>query len=194
MRSLNNRIITLFATVLMCIVFTACTSAVDSSFNYAEIVDEGAWEGAVDRKNSRAFVSIYYWDGSEEGKRIEATTLDNCTVTKYGGFYGRGLPMQFSVLPLKGNINDTNIPEDADVEDVTFTLVVTPEIRNIILSTAEIYYTAENPDGTTSYCHIVYEIELDDTNPYFEIKDGHLYNEDKSDSRLESIPARYIQK
>ena len=67
MRSLNNRIITLFATVLMCIVFTACTSAVDSSFNYAEIVDEGAWEGAVDRKNSRAFVSIYYWDGSEEG-------------------------------------------------------------------------------------------------------------------------------
>ena len=45
-------IITLFATVLMCIVFTACTSAVDSSFNYAEIVDDGAWEGAVDRKNS----------------------------------------------------------------------------------------------------------------------------------------------
>lgn len=43
-------------------------------------------------------------------------------------------------------------------------------------------------------CHIVYEIELDDTNPYFEIKDGHLYNEDKSDNRLESIPARYIQK
>ena len=190
---MTKRIITLIASALLCLAFTGCTSDADFSLNYGETVKEGSWEGALDRKHSRAFVSCYYWDGSEEGKKIEATTLDGCTVTKYGGYFGRGLPMPFSVLPVNGGVSADDIAADADVEDVTFTLVVNPEIRDLNLSNGDVYYTAENPDGTDSYCHIVYEIKLDDANTYFEIRDGHLYNISESETILESIPASYLQ-
>ncbi len=193
MASIYKRIIGLLAVGLICMAFFGCTADADLSLNYGKTVNEGSWEGALDRKHKRAFVSCYYWDGSEEGKRIEATVLDGCTVTKYGGFFGRGLPMPFSVLPLEGSVSSDDIPADTDVEDVTFTLVVNPEIRDIIIRNSDTYYTVENPDGTNSYCHIVYEIELDKENKYFEIKDGHLYKISDSEIVLESIPASYLQ-
>lgn len=190
---ISKRIIMLIVLALICVTFTGCISDADFSTNYGEIAKEGSWEGALDRKHSRAFVSSYYWDGTEEGKRIEPSMLDNCTVTKYGGYFGRGLPMPFAVIPLNGGVSADDIASDADIEDVTFTLVVNPEIRDLILGTTDVYYTVEKPDGTDSYCHIVYEIKLDDANTYFEIKDGHLYNKSESEIILESIPASYLQ-
>ena len=50
---------------------------------------------------------------SEEGRRIEPTSIVGCKVIKYGGYFGRGLPCPF-YLGIEGEstVNLEEIPED----------------------------------------------------------------------------------
>ena len=54
-----------------------------------------------------AFIYEYVWDGTEEGMTIEIPdSIGGKPVTAIGGYYGRGLPMDFQV-----NIKEAIAPE-----------------------------------------------------------------------------------
>lgn len=181
------------AAVLSCLVLTCCGSGADLSLNYGETVTEGKWEGALDRKHGRAFVTAYYWDGSEEDCRIEAKTLDGCSVIKYGGFFGRGLPCPFAVSYEGGDIDISAIPADANVKDVTFTLVLDSGIKDVFMKHTDFYYEIKGEDGMSTYYHGLLKIELDKDNETYEIRDGLIYEKSGTEPLFDSVPAVYLQ-
>jgi hypothetical protein len=192
MRALKQILASLFVIIIACIALAGCISDGDWSLNYGKTAEDGAWQGCLDTKHNRAFVTLYTWDGSEEGRRIEPTSIVGCKVIKYGGYFGRGLPCPF-YLGIEGGstVNLEEIPEDVEIEDSPFTLVVGPKITDFLMGYEDFYYRTENEDGTDSYYHAVFDIELDNNNPYFTIKDGLLYKGNEEKPVFDGIPARY---
>ena len=83
--------------LLMMVSLSSCMG--DWSLNYSDTVTTDGWDIALDRDGKMAFAAAYVWDGSEEGRRIRIPDIvEGCTVFKLGGYFGRGLPMPFSVV------------------------------------------------------------------------------------------------
>lgn len=76
--------------VLLVVLMCSC------SLDYSEQADEGNFSYAYGKKT--AFVTCYRWDGTEEGRTIVIPEeYDGRRVVAVGGFFGRGLPMPFTV-------------------------------------------------------------------------------------------------
>ena len=96
--------ITIVTCILMTFYWGGCTA-------YGEQVTEGPWSACLGE--SDAFVFEYRWNGTEEGLRIEPGTMNGLPVTRYGGFMGRGVPMQFSIkIPGAGYSRQNVVPEE----------------------------------------------------------------------------------
>lgn len=79
---------------LLCIlpIFILCGCSLD----FSETADEGDFSFAYG--NKAAFVTEYRWDGTEAGMTVRIPERYNgLKVVSVGGFFGRGLPMPFSV-------------------------------------------------------------------------------------------------
>ena len=81
----------LLASLWMMLCLSACTG-------YGEEVSEGSWKAILKNDHKEAFVCEYQWDGSDEGLRIDAKSVNGIPVTRYGGYIGRGLPAPFTIV------------------------------------------------------------------------------------------------
>jgi YD repeat-containing protein len=81
----------LLASLWMMLCLSACTG-------YGEEVSEGSWKAILKNDHKEAFVCEYQWDGSDEGLRIDARSVNGIPVTRYGGYIGRGLPVPFTIV------------------------------------------------------------------------------------------------
>ena len=81
----------LLASLWMMLCLSACTG-------YGEEVSEGSWKAILKNDHKEAFVCEYQWDGSDEGLRIDARSVNGIPVTRYGGYIGRGLPAPFTIV------------------------------------------------------------------------------------------------
>ncbi len=159
---------------------------------YSETVTEGPWTAALYRDGNEAFVSEYVWDGTEEGLRIEPDEVEGCTVTRYGGFFGRGLPMPFSIIiPDSVSVKESEIPADAEVEDITFTMVISERILEVYVNDLERFFCLEDEDGNLSYYRLLVDVELDPNNTDLYLKDGRLYEKDREGDR--EVQGIYIE-
>ena len=180
-----SRIIPLLISLLL---FGGCTMALC----YSETVDEGPWTAALYREGNEAFVSGYKWDGTEEGLRIEPGEVEGCLVTRYGGFFGRGLPMPFYItIPDAVSVSESDIPGDAPVEDLTFTMVISKTIIEVYTGDLEGFFYLEDEDGNLNYYRLLVDVELDPDNTLFYLKDGRLYEKDREGDR--EVQGIYIE-
>ena len=180
-----SRIIPLLISLLL---FGGCTMALC----YSETVDEGPWTAALYREGNEAFVSEYKWDGTEEGLRIEPGEVEGCLVTRYGGFFGRGLPMPFYItIPDAVSVSESDIPGDAPVEDLTFTMVISKTIIEVYTGDLEGFFYLEDEDGNLNYYRLLVDVELDPDNTSFYLKDGRLYEKDREGDR--EVQGIYIE-
>ena len=166
-----QKALTLIATtLLMAFLLGGCTG-------YGEKVIEGSWSAYLGK--SDAFVYEYRWDGTEEGLRIDPGTMRGLPVTRYGGYMGRGVPMQFTItIPGAGHCRQSVVPKEEIVGTIEFTLVVGSQIRDIIISNYGLggyYLLDELEDGKNAYYKVLIHPEVDPANKKYYEKDGKLY-------------------
>ena len=110
--------------------------------------------------------------------------MEGCVVTRYGGFYGRGLPMPFYItIPDAEFVSESDIPADAHVEDLTFTMVISKNIIEVYTGDLEGFFYLEDEDGNVSYYRLLVDVELDPDNTDLYMKDGRLYEKNHEGDR-----------
>jgi hypothetical protein len=183
-----RRIYRIIPVLMLLFLIGGCTFALC----YSEMVTEGSWSAALYRDGKEAFVYKYEWDGTEEGLRIEPDEVEGCLVTRYGGFYGRGLPMAFYItIPDAEVVSESDIPADAHVDDLTFTMVISKNIIEIYAGDLERFFYLEDEDGNVSYYRLLVDVELDPDNTSFYMKDDRLYEKDSEGDR--EVQGIYIE-
>ncbi len=161
-------IILLAAALTLC----ACTSSLD----FSESATEGAWTAALYPEGMIAFAKYYEWDGTDEGLRMEPGSVNGCMITKYGGFFGRGLPEPFYLrIPNAYSIDESEIPEGTEVEELEFTMVVSNAITDIFSNDLPGYFYAKYDSGEEKYYFVSINVELAPDNSNFRMENGKLY-------------------
>ena len=185
------------AILAVCVILTSCG---DWSLSYSKQAEYEGWSCALDPEHHRAFVSTYVWEGdmSEEGRRIVIPEMvEDCKVMKLGGYFGRGLPMPFSVVTPALRAEEGEVINPEDPRPLVFTLVVNKSLEKIdnvrIASSNDaapdrVYLQAE--DGKLYAYDIYWRSEVDPENKTFCEKDGKLYQ--KSGNSL--VTAFYWEK
>ena len=169
-KGMRERLISIVSYVLMALLLGGCTG-------YGEKVTQGPWSAYLGEND--AFVYEYSWDGTEEGLRIDPGTINGLPVTRYGGYMGRGVPMQFSIeIPGARLCRQNVVPKEENVGTIEFTLVVGSQIRDVIISNSGLggYYLLDNcEDGKCAYYKVIIHPEVDPANGKYYEKDGKLY-------------------
>ena len=161
----------LLASLWMMLCLSACTG-------YGEEVSEGSWKAILKNDHKEAFVCEYQWDGSDEGLRIDARSVNGIPVTRYCGYIGRGLPAPFTiVVPGARAVGITPVSKDDIVATFEFTLVIGPQIRDVFFRDLGGYYAVDDPGATQrTYCKVMIKFEVDPDNTEYYEKDGKLYS------------------
>lgn len=99
------------------------------SLDFSELADDGAFSYAYGNKT--AFVTEYRWDGTEAGRTVRIPAQWNGKkIVSVGGYFGRGLPMPFTVdvsayFPQDAQFADGVSPENAEeTAALDFTLLL----------------------------------------------------------------------
>lgn len=178
----------IYLSALLLIFLCSCG---DWSLSYSQQTDLDGWHAALDVDHHRAFVSDYTWDGdlSEEGRQLVIPeTIEGCTVMKIGGYFGRGLPMPFSVSTPAAGGEEKEIMNPNNPKPLVFTLVINKslsEIENVRMASNDdeapdrIYL--EEGDWLCAY-DVYFRVKVDEENKTFYEKDGKLY--EKSGNKL----------
>ena len=133
------------------------------SLDFSEQADEGCFSFAYGKK--AAFVTEYRWDGTEKGMTvIIPESYHGLPVVSVGGFFGRGLPMPFT-LNIWDCFDDVRWAETDEIGTadetvaLVFTLVVPEGIddEDIRLEALEWTQAAVEADGKT----VEYRISID---------------------------------
>jgi len=166
----NKRKVLISIVSLMIFLLGGCTG-------YGEHVTEGSWSAYLGEND--AFVYEYRWDGTDEGLRIDPPAMKGLPVTRYGGYMGRGVPMQFSIkIPGAGLCRQKVVPKEEIIGTIEFTLVVGSRISDIIVSNYGLggyYLLDEQEDAKCSYYKVIIHPEVDPANTKYYEQDGKLY-------------------
>ena len=167
---MNKIAILCFALVM---ILCGCTSSMD----YSDEVTDGPWTAVISGEGGSAFVVSYLWDGTKEGLRLEPNTVSGCFVTGFGGYMGRGLPMPFYLdIPGARTTDASGVPEDAEFEDITFTIVIGNQIDEFFCrSLGGYYYSLDGEEEPDKYYRVMVRFEVDPGNRTYYSKDGRLY-------------------
>ena len=168
--------------VFLCLLLCACG---DWSLNYDKTGTSGSWDVAYDTDRKKAFVSAYSWDGSEEGKIITVPDeIEGYRVIKIGGYFGRGLPMPFSVQIYSDQFGkDGYSAQKPDpslfdkplrIVELPFTLRLGDNIEKIDNVAYTGYYLDEIEDAIIA-THPVFYVEVSEGNRSFYSENGRLY-------------------
>ena len=155
--------------------------------DYSDTATEGPWTASLNRDGKDAFATSYVWDGTEEGLRIEPGEIEGCFITRYGGYYGRGLPEPFSIsIPNAYYVNEKDVPEDAEIKELEFTMVFGSQIYDLYCRQLAGYYCAKDEEGKDIYYLLLIKVELSPDNKNFKMENGKLYFKDK-DTPIEEL-------
>ena len=119
----------LFLCVLLAVLMSGC------SLDYSNQADEGCFSFAYGDK--AAFVTAYRWDGTDEAMTIVIPEeYDGRRIESVGGFFGRGLPMPFSVdisacFPEDALLDSAEVTAIDETVQLNFTLVVPKRISDV---------------------------------------------------------------
>lgn len=150
----------------------------------------GEWQDfsvGYNQETGRAFLGVYHWDGREETMDIPLPddVLD-CRVTALGGYFGRGVPVPFTVeLPESlGRVQEGFGEElwedvleanpDAEVVELPFTARVGRNLRKVEMARVT-NMRVEAPDGREVLYHITLSVDCDPRNRKFYAEEGVLY-------------------
>ena len=147
----------------------------------------------------KAFLGDYYWDGSEEGKTIIIPeTFEGCTITAFGGSFGRGVPSPFCVVftdetkellrpdAFRWDMNYLDNIKDYNVEYIHFNLHISQYIEEIHEVNFDKYHVARYGMVPMVYV-ITFNVTCDENNKTFYAKDGKLYYRE-NDALVEEFP------
>lgn len=145
-----------------------------------------------------AYVSSYIWDGKDEHRDIVIPDkVNGKTVSRLGGFSGRGAPgpfrisfpdsyyltkdgQQISYCMGENTLSDNDF--EYDIKNVEFTLHIGKELNKIVVIDMDTYYPKERGANKVTFYHPVVYILCDKDNKTFYSKDGKLYY--KSNDKL----------
>ena len=145
-----------------------------------------------------AYVSSCVWDGKDEHRDIVIPDeVNGKTVSRLGGFSGRGAPgpfmisfpdsyylkkdgQQISYCMEESTLSDNDF--EYDIKSVAFTLHIGKELNKIVDIDMDTYYPKERGANKVTFYHPVVYVLCDKENKTFYSKDGKLYY--KSNDKL----------
>lgn len=173
----------------MIMLLTACSTAAykdtygDFSYAYRNLKGNG-------------YIYSYAWDGSADKMDIYIPDkINDVKITGLGGYYGRGLPMQFEIA-LPDEYRDFEIPEgweyrfyvdehfvtDQDYESFTFNIYIGTNVKEYNLFSDTCYYVGMEEESSENQ-DILYKVEynfiIDEKNRYLEVVDGKLVKKER---------------
>lgn len=164
----------------------------DVSFLYNDTAEKDGFDIVINKSANCCYVAEYkcvdYTDG------LEITIPDDyegIPIKRIGGYYGRGLPMPFSIsladlymnapkdskydAVFGDDIKKLEISEDYTVEEIVFRLNIGENIEVIENVEMDNFYPHINEDGSITFYHPVVSVNCSDKNKRFYSKDGKLY-------------------
>ena len=184
--------------VILSICLTFCLSGCffeEVSLLYSDGVKIDGFYVGINKTSKCCFVGNY--SCTEYTENLEITIPDNyegMPIKRIGGYFGRGVPMPFSVsladlymnapedsifaAIFSGDINKLEIIKNENyvIEDVVFTLNIGKNIEIVEFVDMDKYYPHINDDGSITFYHSVVNINCSDENKHFYSKDGKLYD------------------
>lgn len=145
-----------------------------------------------------AYVSSCVWDGKDEHRDIVIPDeVNGKTVSRLGGFSGRGAPGPFRILfpdsyylkkdgqqisycMEESTLSDNDF--EYDIKSVAFTLHIGKELNKIVDIDMDTYYPKERGANKVTFYHPVVYVLCDKENKTFYSRDGKLYY--KSNDKL----------
>lgn len=145
-----------------------------------------------------AYVSSCVWDGKDEHRDIVIPDeVNGKTVSRLGGFSGRGVPgpfmisfphsyylkkdgQQISYCMEESTLSDNDF--EYDIKSVAFTLHIGKELNKIVDIDMDTYYPKERGANKVTFYHPVVYVLCDKENKTFYSRDGKLYY--KSNDKL----------
>ncbi|WP_302625751.1 hypothetical protein [uncultured Eubacterium sp.] len=145
-----------------------------------------------------AYVSSCIWDGKDEHRDIVIPDeVNGKTVSRLGGFSGRGAPGPFRILfpdsyylkkdgqqisycMEESTLSDNDF--EYDIKSVAFTLHIGKELNKIVDIDMDTYYPKERGANKVTFYHPVVYVLCDKENKTFYSRDGKLYY--KSNDKL----------
>lgn len=145
-----------------------------------------------------AYVSSCVWDGKDEHRDIVIPDeVNGKTVSRLGGFSGRGAPgpfmisfpdsyylkkdgQQISYCMEESTLSDNDF--EYDIKSVAFTLHIGKELNKIVDIDMDTYYPKERGANKVTFYHPVVYVLCDKENKTFYSRDGKLYY--KSNDKL----------
>ena len=145
-----------------------------------------------------AYVSSCIWDGKDEHRDIVIPDkVNGKTVSRLGGFSGRGAPglfmisfpdsyylkkdgQQISYCMEESTLSDNDF--EYDIKSVAFTLHIGKELNKIVDIDMDTYYPKERGANKVTFYHPVVYVLCDKENKTFYSRDGKLYY--KSNDKL----------
>ena len=124
------------------------------------------------------FVGSYSWDGNTENTIIDVPDeYENYKVSSLGGIYGRGVPVNFSVVMpdefLEGIESVSNEGDDFEETTYTFTVKLGNNIKTLTNFVYEDYYY--NEDGSVRFI-VKMNYDCSPDNKWIYSQDGKLYD------------------
>ena len=174
------------ARVLACmmsiLLISGCTG-----YDKDAVVDHQAYH--ITANGKKAFASEYQWDVSENPVEIVIPeTADGAVVKKLGGFFGTGVPSPFCISGETGYSYSAYNPftekygAPMRTQEVPFTVHLPKTLEEIDHVSYSGWYGSRNENGELVFLRPVVRFECDPENPYFETKDGLVYQ--KKDGSL----------
>ena len=157
------------AAMLAALFIVSCT---DWSFSYSETETAGPFCIAYDSARTECFVANYCWDGDPENMSADMTEIDGMPVCYLGGYFGRGLPMPFSVdidesvfgenseLLLSGTAPD--LPYEYELSEIRFTFSVGSGFKGVRNAAESSWYLIVGEDGEHTVYHPVIYVRYPD--------------------------------
>ena len=145
---------------------------------FYEMNDNDKFAIGYNKMKKDAFISHCYWD---EGEKVIVVpdNFSNAPITTLGGYFGRGVPSSFGIVPNDRDYNFCTISHDENpFETYVFTVKLGKNIKKIARIDSSFYFGKYADQDMNKIEYLVcatYHFEVDEQNKTFYAKDGKLY-------------------
>lgn len=163
---------------LLIVVVFFCVGIVDLMTSWEADTTENGIEVYYNKITKSCFVGSYFWGGNTENTIIVVPDeYENYKISSLGGVYGRGVPVNFSVVMPDEVMEDvysvSDERENNEAMTYTFTVILGKNVNNLTNLDYENYYY--NEDGSVSFI-VKMNYECLSDNEWIYSKDGKLYD------------------
>ena len=173
--------------VLLC--FSGCAKVFDASIFYDTVENADGFSFVINEKVKSCFVSHYEYEGDNQRNIVIPNEYKGYSVTKLGGYHGRGVNSPF-IISVSDEYCNTENPyncrieealymlKDAEIIEINFNLYIGANIEKVNSSMTDLCFVGVNEKGEKIAYHPTVYVICDEENEHFYSENGKLYKKD----------------